>query len=341
MRLIGFVLSVAILLSSCKKDPKLFEPVSPMITGENVLVLNEGNFQWGNASTTWINYVKHATNQDVFANINGRPLGDVLNSGTQTGGITYLVVNNSQKVERMKSPLEKAVEPITGLHSPRYVLPINNDKLYISDLYDNKIYIVNGKSQHTGFITFPGWSEQMVVAPDQSVWVCNVTGNSLVRVDTNTDAIVDSIHVGDSPKSIIIDGNNHLWVLCEGRVFPSETAGSLWCIDLESQSVIQSFTFTSTEHPTRLHKSADGSVLYYLMNGVRKLNQNDTAAPSSAFIPQGNKLFYGLGVDPQNHIWVSDAKDFVQNGDVFRYSAEGVLISSFEAGIIPSGFIFY
>lgn len=341
MKLIGFVLSLAILLSSCKKDPKLFEPVSPMITGENVLVLNEGNFQWGNASTTWINYVKHTINQDVFANINGRPLGDVLNSGNQSDGLTYLVVNNSQKVERMKSPLEKAFEPITGLHSPRYVLPINTDKLYISDLYDNKIYIVNGKSQHIGYITFPGWSEQMLIAPDQSVWICNVTGNSLVRINPITDAITDSIHVGDSPKSMIIDGNNRLWVLCEGKVFPSETAGSLWCIDLESQSVLRTFHFTSTEHPTRLQKSADGSFLYYLMNGVKKLNQNDTAAPTSTFIPQGNRLFYGLGVDPQNHIWVSDAKDFVQNGEVFRYSSEGVLISSFEAGIIPSGFIFY
>jgi DNA-binding beta-propeller fold protein YncE len=332
---------VILAFASCKKDPEVIEPVAPLYVGENVLVLNEGNFQWGNSSTTWINYVKNTVNQNAFASLNERPLGDVLNSATKTNDFTYLIVNNSGKVERMKSPLDKAVEPIVGFHSPRYVLPVSSSKLYVSDLYENKIYIVNSQGQHIGSINFSGWSEQMIISPDNAVWVCNVTRGNLVKINPQTDQITDSISVGDSPMSMHFDKNNMLWVLCEGKVYPNETAGSLWCVNLNNGSVVKSFVFGINQHPKRLQKSSDGNTIYYLLDGVRKMQADDIEAPNSAFISQGSKFFYGLGIDSENKIWVSDAKDFVQNGEVLRYSAEGVLISSFEAGIIPSGFVFY
>jgi sugar lactone lactonase YvrE len=181
----------------------------------------------------------------------------------------------------------------------------------------------------------------MIVASDNSVWVCNVTRGNIVKINPETDQIVDSIHVGDSPMSMQFDSNNLLWVLCEGKIYPSETAGSLWCVNLIDGSIVRSFVFENNQHPTRLQKSNDGNTLYYLLGGVRKMNVDAIEAPTSPFINQGNKFFYGLGVDAENRIWVSDAKDFVQKGDVFRYSTEGVLISNFEAGIIPSNFIFY
>jgi hypothetical protein len=110
---------------------------------------------------------------------------------------------------------------------------------------------------------------------------------------------------------------------------------------LNTKEIVKSFTFSNSQHPTRLQKLSDGATLFFLMDGVQKMTIADNAAPGSAFIPQGSKLFYGLGVDGENRLWVSNARDFVQNGEVLRYSKEGVLISSFEAGIIPSGFVFY
>jgi hypothetical protein len=46
---------------------------------------------------------------------------------------------------------------------------------------------------------------------------------------------------------------------------------------------------------------------------------------------------YGLFVDPTTRdVYVLDAKDFQQNGEVRRYSFSGQLISSAEAGVVPT-----
>ena len=48
-----------------------------------------------------------------------------------------------------------------------------------------------------------------------------------------------------------------------------------------------------------------------------------------------------MAVDPKTgDIYVTDAKNYVMNGMVYRYSNDGVLLNSFEAGIIPSAMLF-
>lgn len=40
-------------------------------------------------------------------------------------------------------------------------------------------------------------------------------------------------------------------------------------------------------------------------------------------------------------IYIANAKDYVSNGEVLRYSPEGELIDTFEVGISPSSFAFF
>ena len=63
--------------------------------------------------------------------------------------------------------------------------------------------------------------------------------------------------------------------------------------------------------------------------------------PLNNFIANDGKMFYGLGIDPQNStIYVSDAVDYTQQGYVFRYQLNGSAIDSFKVGIIPGYFCF-
>ncbi|MBR2772379.1 MAG: YncE family protein, partial [Bacteroidales bacterium] len=51
--------------------------------------------------------------------------------------------------------------------------------------------------------------------------------------------------------------------------------------------------------------------------------------------------FYNLAVDPTTgEVYVSDVKNYMDNGTVYRYTEDGLLLSSFEAGIIPSAMLF-
>jgi hypothetical protein len=53
-------------------------------------------------------------------------------------------------------------------------------------------------------------------------------------------------------------------------------------------------------------------------------------------------LFYGLAIHPQDEsIWLSDARDYVQQGKVFRYMSDATFMNEWDAGIIPGAFFFY
>lgn len=339
-----FSLLLFCLVISCKKDEPEPEPVVPVETNMTALVVNEGNFQWGNASLTRINLKTGELSADVFQQANQRPLGDVFQSLTAVGDELWLVVNNSQKIERVNKSTFIAKEPISGLQSPRYLLPYA-DRVYVSDLYANAIHVINATSGALiSDIAFPGWSEGMVKDQQNQVWISNVTRGKLMILNPSTNAFVDSISVGDAPKDMLIDKNHHLWVLCEGHIPPAvETGGSLWCIDPQTKTVLKTFTFATNDHPTRLNTMLDKAHLLYLNKGVYKVDISATSLPSAPFIAQGTHLFYGLGYNAlDSTIWTSDARDYQQAGEALVYKGiSGEYLHSWPVGIIPGAFYFY
>jgi hypothetical protein len=63
--------------------------------------------------------------------------------------------------------------------------------------------------------------------------------------------------------------------------------------------------------------------------------------PSEIFIPHNEYIFYKMGVNPFNdEIFVTDAVDYIQKGNILRYSKDGALVSEMQADIIPGGLCF-
>jgi hypothetical protein len=329
--------------TACREDPPLVELPKPVSAGHTVFVLNEGNFQSGNASVSAINLTNDAVAADMFHAANQRPIGDVLQSAALVNGEGWLVVNNSQKIERVNLNTMKAAAPITGFHSPRYVLEVSPTKAYVTDLYANRIHIVNTVSGNiTGHISCTGWTERLIRVGDE-IWVTNVRRNKIYVIDPLLDLIRDSVAVGDDPSALVLDANQHVWVLCNGKIPPNETAGSLWKIDPVTKSLLAHFSFPlNAYHPSNLKLDPSKSSLYFIFNGVYKMSANDTSLPASALIPLNNKMFYGLDIRAEDgSIWVSDAKDYVQKGVVYTYSETGQLRKSYSVGYIPASFYFY
>ena len=51
--------------------------------------------------------------------------------------------------------------------------------------------------------------------------------------------------------------------------------------------------------------------------------------------------YYGLGINPHTgDIYIADAKDYMSDGAVLRYSAGGEKLDEFEVGVCPSKFAF-
>ena len=68
------------------------------------------------------------------------------------------------------------------------------------------------------------------------------------------------------------------------------------------------------------------------------MNLSDTALPTSPFIngaTQEISSLYGLYAS-NNNIMITDAKDYVSDGEVFVFATNGSLIKKVSVGMVPS-----
>ena len=355
-----------VILHSCMKDELLrdFEKLNINEKNKGVFIINEGNFMYGNASLSYYTPNNKEVINDVFYKTNALPLGDVAQSMTIKDSLAYVVINNSGKIYVININTFKYVGKITGLTSPRYIHFINNNKAYVTDLYAKKITIINPLTfAITGSIDvnnhetefYQHSTEQMVQAGKYVFVNCWSYDNKILVINSETDALIDSIKVTKQPNSIVIDKNNKLWVLSDGGFSGSnygQVNSALTKIDISTLKIEKVFTFSDiAASPTELCINKTKDTLYYIYSdwgggnvnngGVFKMPINSNQIPQMPFIKEGTKLFYGLGVDTKNYnIYLSDAIDYVQRGVIYRYTPEGTAIDTFKTGIIPSAFCF-
>ena len=105
----------------------------------------------------------------VFPPANAFKLGDVAQSMTLHNGVGWIAVNNSHVVFAVDPDTFREVGRITNLTSPRYIHFVSDEKAYVTQIWDNRIFIVNPKRYEiTGYIECPdmtaesGSTEQMV-----------------------------------------------------------------------------------------------------------------------------------------------------------------------------------
>ncbi|MEO0474079.1 MAG: DUF5074 domain-containing protein [Bacteroidota bacterium] len=329
--LIWFALVILVLAACDKTDP------GPNNIEGSVLINNEGNFQSANASLDVLDLETETVSSSVFADRNGEMLGDVFQSITKIGERLYLVVNNSNKVEIVNESDYTSVATVEGLTSPRYVHAVSNDKAYITDLFGGSIAVLNlNTNTIDSSIPLAGWSEQMWQKGER-VFVAHPGNDYLYVINSANDEIIDSVQVALGGGDLREDTDGNLWVLCSGQSF-NNIAGGLYQIDPDNLSVLQSFDFTASDSPSELSMNDDGTRLYYLLNGVKSMAITATALPTTNLI-EGS--FYGMEIDPETDwLYLTDAKDFQQRGDLLRFQDDGTPVDTFAVGIGPGDVFF-
>ncbi len=343
------------LFLSCKKDKPNDVSVAGLgaIHSQTLLVGNEGNFGSGTATLTQIDLSTNASYQNVYAQLNDEGIGDVLQSITRVGNAYYLVVNNSNKIIVTDNKMRKTSE-IKNLNQARFMLAVNSNKAYVSSIYNYKIYVIDltNNTKVNEINVDSNWTEEMVLLSDASgdyVYTCNYDTaiNYITKINANTDQVVDRITIGGyAPSRIVKSTDNTLWILA-GNNFFNKTA-TLTHLDPSNNQRLSTITFNPTWSPEHLAIDRNGDLLVLVndynnnKSGIYKVPKNATAAPSTFFITASTGTYlYGLGIEPvTNDIFVSDAKDFTQNGTVMRYNSNGDLIQSWPTGIAPSSFYF-
>lgn len=338
LHLFSLFIAITWVLSSCDKTPV----VGPKNTGiidsmaHGIFICNEGNFQWANASLGFYNTSTGNMQDDIFKSNNQRSLGDVLQSICLLQNKVYLVVNNSQKIEVVDSKTFKSTATISGFNSPRYMLPISDQKAYVSDLYEKAIWIVDLLQQKiSGKIAIPSWTEEMVVSGNKA-FICGRSSGFVYVVNTQTDALMDSIAIGYGAQNMLTDKEGKIWVLCVGQ---NPIPAQLHCIH-PSTGIEKSFSLPAGSNPTHLVCNTAKTIIYWINTDIYAMAIYANQLPAKALVAAAGRNFYGLGYNPiQNEILASDAKDYVQKSDVFRFDSLGVNLGSFKAGTNTNYFL--
>lgn len=338
---------IVIVLFGCSSDDNNAPTITPFGDYANgILVLNEGPFSNGSGDITYISNDYGTVEQNVFRNVNGSELGNVVQSMGFQNDNAYIVVNNSQKIMIANRYTFRAVDSITtGLVNPRYFVSPNATKAYVSnwgdpnDDNDDFIAVLDLRTnQITTTVPVP-FGPEKILYHNSKLYVAHKGGygqNNKISVITG-NSVSKTIIVGDVP-SIMAVADNYLYVLCEGT--PSyagvETAGSLVKIDLATDEVVSNISFGTDEHPSAM--TIDAEDLYYQLDGhVYKMKLANLAVSTT---PIFDGIFYSLEAK-DGKLYATNAKDYNSNGSltIFDLSSQQQ-IQEFQTGIIPKGVYF-
>ncbi|OYQ34082.1 hypothetical protein CHU92_12155 [Flavobacterium cyanobacteriorum] len=349
--LTAFALSV--LFTSCSDDDNALPAPSGAYEG-GMLILNQGGFNAGNASVSFMGN-NAAVENNIFSSVNsGMLLGDTAQDIGLEGDRAYIVVNNSHKIEVVNRYTFRHIATIqTGLSNPRYIA-FANGRGYVtnwgngSSTTDDYIAVVDLASNSVVSSIPVAEGPERILAYNNKLYVAHKGGwgygNSITVINAANNTVATSITVGYVPEGMeIADGK--LYVL--GGGVPSwagtlpESTGSLYIISLGSDTVVSTMVFSGMLHPNNLDIE-QGSLYYTAGSDVYKMDVAATSFPSSALFNITQQGVYGVSAFAvrNSRIYIGDAADYSSNGKVYVHNLTGAPETSFTVGVVPAGFYF-
>ena len=356
--LIVYLVFEVVFLASCVKDI----PDSDINGGflHGAYITNEGAFGNSNGSVSYFDTDSSKMINHVFESVNGRPLGDVVQSFSIAGTKAFIVVNNSQKVEVVDLKTFKSLSTIDSLEYPRYFLAINDKKGYLTDgNFNGRVYVIDLASLKITDTIPCGSGPEKMIHYGKSILVANSGGwgndSTLTVIDTDNDQVAATWMVGMNPADLVLDKDRQLWILCKGKVvwnqdftIKEETSSSLAVLDPGLGKLMRTINIGSVGDffwPQHIGINKGKDLIYYLeAEGVYSISSSGSSSSNSSGSGSNlviSKNLYGFGVDPVTDIiYALYAPSFTTSGWLFRFKPDGVRMDSTEVGIGPSQIVF-
>lgn len=330
--LLGFTL--ALLFSQCKKTTQTNTGGEITPSSSDVLVLNEGNFMWGNADFDVYNVALDKLSSGCFKQTNSAPLGDVLQSALQVGNRIYLVVNNSGKIVVIDAQTYKYIGAIGGFTSPRYMSPVNDSLAMVTDIYASKIYLINLRRQKImKQIPVSGACEELHSISGYT-YICNNAGGQLYVLDHKTLSITDSLKLAPGAQWLQEDAEHNLWVLCS-------KSGNSSLIKINTASVQITRTVPIIGNALKLCSNSSMDTLFFINSDIKFLDLKNPGSSPQTYFEKTGANFYGLNYDKRyKMLYASDAHDYVSKSTVYLIPALKKQSKELETGIITGDFLF-
>jgi len=350
-KLLLTVLAGSLFFVSCSNDDDNNNAPSGAYAN-GVLVLNQGNFNSGNASVSFISNAFAVENNIFDVNLLGQPLGDTGQDIGLNGDFAYIVVNNSQKIEIVNRYTFAPVASLqTGLTNPRYIA-FANGKGYVTcwgagnSAADDYVAIIDLATNTLTSTRIPvAEGPEKIIAENGKLYVAHRGGygygNTVSVINIANNTVETTIEVGGIPGSLEAEDGT-LYVLSEGYpdYAPTETTGVLTRINLSNNRVSTITEFPGTTHPANL-VIEDGALYYTIGTAVYKGSLLNTVLPTTPLFNTSAQNVTGIiAFDVEDdHIYVGSGS-YTAAGKVNIYSLTGAAQQSLTVGIAPAGFYF-
>ena len=349
------LIALSAFISSCSDDDDM--PSSVPVGTEGFYIVNEGAFGNGNTSISFYDRSDDAVTNDLFMKANGVTLGDQAQSIAVHNERAYIVVQNSSKIEVVKTDDFSSVATISnGVESPRYFIGVSDTKGYVSDWGADgvsgsvRVIDLTTNTVSATIQTNSQGANRMLLVGNE-VFLANSGGlgrdSTITVINTTTDNVSREINLADNPDGMVQDANGDIWVTYRGYKFydpannfaiDEDKSTPAYIIKISAEGeVLQRLAHSDvTGLSTSININSAGDKIYYLFSrNIYEMSITDTSLPSSAFT---SDRYYGLSVDPiTDHIIGCEAPDFSSSGNIDIYNSTGTLEDTFSVGIGPNG----
>ncbi len=332
----------------CRKNrnEEILPDILPVRKG--IFILNEGGFHSNNSSLSYYDYDTKSLTADIFKQENYRGLGDTGNDAQIYGSKMYIVVNASSTVEVLNARTAKSIKQIAfktdaGVNrQPRFIV-FNNNKAFISS-FDGTVAVLDTATLNVEkYITVGRNPEQMAIA-NGKLYVANSGGldypnydKTVSVIDLGTLTEIKKITVTLNPNGVAADQYGDVYIKSVGNY--DDVKPALTIIDSKTDLVKTTFTNFNGSNMT-----ITGNIAYFtIRGGAKTFNVITETVEKEQFVTDETTITTPYGVDVDNltgEVFITDAKNYASNGQVFCFDKEGKKKYVLTAGVIPSGVIF-
>ncbi len=338
-----------LLLTSCTE--KIIEdPIKIAPDSKAIYISNEGTFGYNNASLSVYYPETDKLENKVFKKINGRGLGDVLQSIYHYDDKLYYVVNASSKIEISNANTFEEKGTITNITSPRYMHIIDN-KAYISCWGDGgQIVVVDLKDNNIVKKIDVGNGPEKILSTKDNLIVCNsggfTTDSTISIINLTTNNVIKTLKVGDVPSDVKFNSDSsYFYVLCKGKTIYDaswnvigHTASKLVKILSSNFTIESKNTLFQQRHPSQLvYNNLEDKFFIgggYGFQGIYNYELDQEKLDTNALI---DKSFYGISADSKGNLYGFESTDFSSQGKMVIMDFQGNILKEAKVGIGPNG----
>lgn len=343
MKLIYFFIPILFLIS-CESNNTNEPSENDIVPKGSFYILNQGNWGGNNSSISIYDPNRDTLMNNFFMDVNSLELGDSANDMMVIGDKLYVLVSGSKLV----SVIDMATcEQVSTISIPNSNFPWkwtnNGDKIFISDLYLNKVYVIDLATltlEETEFQTGPG-PENMAVINNNLIITNSALGelNDTVQgsrtasiIDLSTGEKIQDLEVGPNTRFVLADEANNSFYVGYSHFFSASNVGGLIEYDASTFEIKNEWSLDIQSNPL----ITDWGITY--MSSVAISNLNKVTGENTNLIENETleEFWSGFQYDSETgSLMILNAKDYVVQGEVLIYNSDLELQKSLQTGIIP------